>query len=89
MPSWKRFASRSKPKALLGFTEIEPFVISLLQMKSPIQPAQIIEALVVATAANNMLKALCALVFARPDAGLRAAGALSGVALLSLIYLVL
>ena len=50
---------------IAGLTDIEPFVISLLQMHGPIAPAQIVEALVVATAANNLLKALCALIFAQ------------------------
>ena len=74
---------------IAGLTDIEPFVISLLQMHSPVSPAQIVEALVIATAANNLLKALCALIFAQRNAGLRAAAVLSSVAALSLGYLVL
>jgi uncharacterized membrane protein (DUF4010 family) len=74
---------------IAGFSEVEPFVISLLQMKAPAAAAQIVEALVVATAANNILKAACALAFAQRAAGTRAAAVLSGVALLSLTYLLL
>lgn len=72
---------------IAGFSEVEPFVISLLQMKTPVAAAQIVEALVVATAANNILKAACALACAQRAAGIRAAAVLSGVALLSLSYL--
>ena len=72
---------------LAGVTEIEPFVISLLQMQAPVPPAQVVEALVIATAANNLLKAVCAMVFARRDAALPAAAVLVGVAALSLAYL--
>jgi len=74
---------------IAGLTDIEPFVLSLLQMSVPVPPAQIVEVLVIATAANNLLKALCALVFARRDARLRAAAVLVGVAVLSLGYLAL
>jgi uncharacterized membrane protein (DUF4010 family) len=74
--------------AIAGLTDIEPFVISLLQMQSPTPPAQIAAALVLATAVNNLLKAGVALVFARRDAGPRAAAVLAGVAALSLVYLV-
>ena len=62
-------------------------MFSLLQFRDPVPPAQIVEVLVIATAANNLLKALCALVFARRDAGVRAATVLVAVALLSLGYL--
>jgi len=72
---------------IAGVTDIEPFVLSLLQFRDPVPPAQIVEVLVIATAANNLLKALCALVFARRDAGVRAATVLVAVALLSLGYL--
>lgn len=74
---------------IAGLTDIEPFVISLLQMQAPVPPAQIVETLVIATAANNLLKALCVIVFARRAPGLRAAGVLLAVALLSLGYLAL
>lgn len=74
--------------AIAGLTDIEPFVISLLQMRSPTPPAQIAAALVVATAVNNLLKAGIALLFARRDAGPRAAAVLAGVAAVSLLYLV-
>lgn len=72
---------------IAGLTDIEPFVISLLQMQTPLAPAQIVETLVIATAANNLLKALCTLAFAQRAAGLRAAAALLTIALVSLGYL--
>ena len=74
---------------IAGLSDIEPFVISLLQMRSPAAESHVIEALVIATAANNLLKAGCALVFASRGAGLRAAGVLSAIAAGSLGYLVM
>ena len=74
---------------IAGLSDIEPFVISLLQMQTPIPPAQVVEALVIATAANNILKALCALTFAQRGAGLRAAAVLGGMGVLSLVYFLL
>ena len=74
---------------IAGVTDIEPFVISLLQMQSPIAPEHIVEALVIATAANNLLKALCALILARDNGGVPAGAVLSSVAVLSLGYLIL
>ncbi|MGZ5729688.1 MAG: MgtC/SapB family protein [Burkholderiales bacterium] len=74
---------------IAGATEIEPFVISLLQMQPPLPPERIVQALVIATASNNILKAVCALVFARRDAAVPAAAVLIGVAALSLGYLLL
>ena len=72
-----------------GLSEIEAFVISLLQMQQPPPHGQVAEVLVVATAANNVLKAVVALVFARREAGVPAAVVLSIVAVVSLGYLLL
>jgi uncharacterized membrane protein (DUF4010 family) len=74
---------------IAGATEIEPFVISLLQMQPSLPPERIVQALVIATASNNILKAVCALVFARRDAAVPAAAVLIGLAALSLGYLLL
>lgn len=70
----------------VGFSDITPFVVAVLQGDFPIADRQIQQAIIIASASNNLLKT--AYVFAlgsRPTARLVAPG-LIGLALLSLLY---
>ena len=72
--------------ALAGVTEIEPFVVSLLQMQVPIDPARIVDALVIATGTNNLLKAAYVALLAKREAASMAAPVLLALAAVSALY---
>ncbi len=59
-----------------GLYDIDPFVISLLQSDSPITRSQVVEGIIIATAANNLLKAAYASFAAQRAAALPAAATL-------------
>jgi uncharacterized membrane protein (DUF4010 family) len=71
---------------LVGFTDITPFVVSLLQGDFGIGDGQIVQAVIIASASNNVLKlAYTYLLGTRRTANLAAAGLL-GLVVLSLAY---
>jgi uncharacterized membrane protein (DUF4010 family) len=73
---------------LVGFTDITPFVVSLLQGNFSIGDRQIVQAVIIASASNNVLKmAYTYLLGRRRTANLAAAGLL-GLVVLSLVYAV-
>ena len=63
--------------AIVGFTDIDPFVLSLAQgVAGPLPLSAAAAAVLIATASNNLLKAGYAVAFAGLRASLPAAGAL-------------
>ena len=71
---------------VVGFSDITPFVVSLLQGNFGIGEGQILKAIVIASASNNLLKAAYAYAFgSRRTANLAAPGLL-GLATLSFVY---
>lgn len=71
---------------VVGFSDITPFVVSLLQGNFGIADTQILQAIVIASASNNILKTAYAYIFgARRTANLAAPGML-GLAALSILF---
>ena len=71
---------------LVGFSDITPFVVSVLQGDLGIGSHQILQAIVIATASNNVLKMAYAYIFGiRRTANLAALG-MAPLALLSILY---
>lgn len=71
---------------IVGFTDITPFVVTVLQGNLGIGSDQVIQAVVIATASNNILKAVYTYIFGtRKTANLAAAG-MAGLVVLSMIY---
>jgi len=54
---------------IVGFTDIDPFVLSILSAKFQVSVAGASTAILIATGSNNLLKALYAYMFARDKAG--------------------
>lgn len=69
-----------------GFADIDPFVLSLVQGKYVSQQGVLLKAIVIATASNNLLKAVYALVWAQRRTGWLAGGVLAGLAAVTLAY---
>jgi len=69
-----------------GFADIDPFVLSLVQGKYVSQQPVLLQAIVIATASNNLLKAVYALVWAQRRTGWLAGGVLAGLAAATLAY---
>lgn len=71
---------------VVGFSDITPFVVSLLQGSFGIDESQILKAIIIASASNNLLKTAYTYLFgSRRTAHLAAPGML-GLALLSFLY---
>ena len=70
----------------VGFTEIDPFVLSVLSGQLDISLHAAVDAVVLATASNNILKAAFALGLARNRSVLPACGWLALLTALSLLY---
>jgi uncharacterized membrane protein (DUF4010 family) len=71
---------------VVGFSDITPFVVSVLQGNLGIGDTQILQAIVIASASNNVLKTIYTYAFgARRTANLAAPGLL-GLAVLSMLY---
>jgi uncharacterized membrane protein (DUF4010 family) len=51
--------------AIVGFTDIDPFILSLIQGKYSVTQSDIIQAILIAVASNNILKALYAGIFSK------------------------
>ena len=49
--------------AIVGFTDIDPFILSLIQGEYSVTTHDLIQAILVAVASNNILKALYAMSF--------------------------
>ena len=50
---------------VVGFTDIDPFILSLVQGKYNVSNANLIQAILIAVASNNILKAIYAGVFSK------------------------
>ncbi len=68
---------------VVGFTDIDPFVLSLFSGHSTLSPQLIVAAVVIATGSNNVLKALYALAVARGRAVVPAVAGLLVLAAIS------
>jgi len=55
--------------ALVGFTDIDPFVLSILNGHFNVQTSVVAGAILIAAGSNNLLKATYALVWSEPKAG--------------------
>jgi uncharacterized membrane protein (DUF4010 family) len=51
--------------AIIGFTDIDPFVLSLIQGKYSVTQADLIQAILIAIASNNLLKAFYSAIFSK------------------------
>ncbi len=71
---------------IVGFTDIDPFILSLLSGKFHVNDATIVSAVILATGSNNLLKATYALALARNRSVYLAAIWLSLLFLVSIIY---
>ena len=71
---------------MVGFSDIDPFILSLLAGHFNVNDHAVIEAILIATASNNLLKAIYALVITRNTRLLRASLALCAISLASLAY---
>ena len=71
---------------VVGFSDITPFVVSVLQGNLGIAESQILQAIIIASASNNLLKTAYTYLFGcRRTANLAAPG-MVGLAALSLLY---
>ena len=61
---------------IVGFTDIDPFVLSILSSKFNVTVSGASTAILIATGSNNMLKALYAYIFSKNKAGVISAGVL-------------
>jgi hypothetical protein len=71
---------------IVGFTDIDPFILSLLSGKFVVSNAAIVSAVVLASGSNNLLKAFYALALARNASVLFAAAWLVFLFIVSMIY---
>ncbi len=70
----------------VGFTDIDPFILSILSGKFPINEGAIVTAILTASGSNNMLKAIYAMMLSRQPRMAWAAGWLVALLFGSLIY---
>lgn len=73
---------------VVGFSDITPFVVSLLQGSYGIGERQVLQAIIIASASNNLLKTAYAYAFGSRQTANLAAPGMFGLALVSLIYAV-
>ena len=71
---------------IVGFSDITPFVVSVLQGDLGIGTAQILQAIVIASASNNLMKLVYAYAFGTRVAANLAALGMGPLAVLSLLY---
>jgi len=74
---------------IVGFTDIDPFILSLLSGKFTVDNHAIVASVIIATASNNLLKAFYAVLFARNQAVTVAVICLVLLALTSFAYIFL
>jgi len=72
---------------LVGASDIVPFIVSILQGNLGIGSTQVLHAVLIATASNNLMKAVYAYAFGNRKAALLVAGGMAGTAVLSFLYL--
>ena len=73
----------------VGFSDIAPFVLSVVQGEFEIEPQQIVRAIVLATASNNLLKAVYVVAIGSRRVGRLAGGVLLLLTLAALVYALL
>jgi uncharacterized membrane protein (DUF4010 family) len=73
----------------VGFSDIAPFVLSVVQGKFEIEPQQIVRAIVLATASNNLLKAVYVVALGNRRAARLAGGVLLLLTAGPLVYAIL
>jgi len=61
---------------IVGFTDIDPFVLSILSSKFDVTTASASTAILIATGSNNILKAFYSYIFSKNSTGKRSAGVL-------------
>ncbi|BDU73803.1 MgtC/SapB family protein [Mesoterricola silvestris] len=71
---------------LVGASDIVPFIVSILQGNLGITEPQILQAVVVATASNNLMKAVYAYLFGNRRAAVLVAAGMAGAAALSFLF---
>jgi len=69
---------------IVGFTDIDPFVLSILSSKFDVTIAQASTAILIATGSNNILKALYAYLFSKNKTGIISAATLVGLGALTI-----
>jgi uncharacterized membrane protein (DUF4010 family) len=72
---------------VVGFSDITPFVVSVLQGDLGLGSAQILQAIVIASASNNLMKLIYAYVFGTRAMAKLAALGMGPLAVLSLVYI--
>lgn len=71
---------------VVGFSDITPFVVSLLQGSFGISEPQILKAIIIASASNNLLKTAYTYLFASRSTAHLAAPGMVGLAFLSFVF---
>jgi uncharacterized membrane protein (DUF4010 family) len=71
---------------LVGASDIVPFIVSILQGNLGITQPQVLQAILVATASNNLMKAVYAYLFGNRRAATLVAAGMGGAAVLSFLY---
>ena len=74
---------------IIGFTDVDPFILALLAGKYSVDLTSISAAILIATASNNLLKAAYAAIITRQGGMLRASLVLCLISVVSLIYVAL
>ncbi len=69
---------------IVGFTDIDPFVLSILSSKFNVTIAQASTAILIATGSNNILKAVYAYAFSKNKTGLISGGVLTLLGILTI-----
>jgi uncharacterized membrane protein (DUF4010 family) len=71
---------------IVGFTDIDPFILSLLSGKFTVSDSAIVSAVILASGSNNLLKAAYAIALARNSSVLFAAVWLTFLFVISILY---
>jgi uncharacterized membrane protein (DUF4010 family) len=71
---------------VVGFSDITPFVVSLLQGSYGIDDRQILQAIIIASASNNLLKTAYTYIFGSRRTANQAAPGMIGLAILAALY---
>jgi uncharacterized membrane protein (DUF4010 family) len=71
---------------LVGASDIVPFIVSILQGNLGLTEPRILQAILIATASNNLMKALYAYLFGNRRAAVLVAAGMGGAAILSFLY---
>ncbi|MEF3191233.1 MAG: DUF4010 domain-containing protein [Campylobacterales bacterium] len=71
---------------VVGMTDIDPFILSMLQGRFAILPEQAAQAILMAVVSNNFLKALYAIIFSRRDLRWLAAWPLIVLSVVTLLF---